>query len=185
VPTVVVPYRASGKSRLPEPPRAELASAMLADVVAAAVEIGRVLVVTDDPAAAPGGAEAVDDPGDGQGAAVGRALERVRGHVLVVNADLPCATVDALRRLAQAGSSFVAARDGTTNALSLPGPGAFEPLYGPGSAARFAASGLIRAAIAELEADVDTLADLAALELPVGRRTALVADRCRALTGVG
>jgi 2-phospho-L-lactate guanylyltransferase len=177
VPAVVVPYRAGGKSRLPEPLRGELAAAMLADVLAAAVEIGRVLVVTDEPDAVPDDVEIVRDPGGGQGAGVSAALERVKGHTLVVNADLPCATPDALRRLARAGDAFVAAADGTTNALSLPSPAAFAPLYGPGSAARFAACGLVPVAIPELEADVDTCADLAALTLPVGRRTALVTHR--------
>ena len=52
---VVVPFRAAGKTRLPEAIRAELALAMLADVVAAALEVGRVLVVGDDPARGTGG----------------------------------------------------------------------------------------------------------------------------------
>ena len=58
------------------------------------------------------------------------------GHALVVNADLPAATASALRRLAEAGLALVEAPDGTTNALSLPDPGLFAPLYGAGSAAR-------------------------------------------------
>ena len=58
---------------------------------------------------------------------------------LVVNADLPCATPEALRRLAAAGLALVEARDGTTNALSLPDPRLFAPLYGPASADRFRA----------------------------------------------
>jgi len=36
----------------------------------------------------------------------------------------------------------VEARDGTTNALGLPYPEVFRPLYGPGSAARFVAHAL-------------------------------------------
>ena len=60
------------------------------------------------------------------------ALELVDGHALVVNADLPCVTPAALRRLAAAGPALVAAADGTTNALSLPDPSSFEPLYGSG-----------------------------------------------------
>ena len=42
-------------------------------------------------------------------------------------------------RLADAGLALVEAADGTTNALSLPDPSVFAPLYGPGSADRFRA----------------------------------------------
>ena len=49
------------------------------------------------------------------------------------------------------------ARDGTTNALSLPDPEIFAPLYGPGSAERFRAHApFATARIPELENDVDT-----------------------------
>jgi 2-phospho-L-lactate guanylyltransferase len=181
VPTVVVPFRADGKSRLPAAIRNDLARAMLADVVAAACEIGRVLVVTDEQAAVPEAAETIGDPGRGQGAAVAAALSFVEGSVLVVNADVPCATQDALRRLAAAGAALVAAADGTTNALSLPEPGRFASLYGPGSAARFAAAGLTAVVVPELAADVDTLDDLAHLPPTVGRHTRLVTDRHKAL----
>jgi 2-phospho-L-lactate guanylyltransferase (CobY/MobA/RfbA family) len=75
----VIPFRAGGKSRLPEELRREVALAMLGDVVEAAVSIGEVRVVTSDPAgklvATDLGAEVVDDPGEGQGAAVAAALE--------------------------------------------------------------------------------------------------------------
>ncbi len=71
------------------------------------------------------------------------------------------------------------AADGTTNALSLPDSGWFEPLYGPGSAARYAAAGLDAVAVPELEQDVDTLADVEYLTLPVGRRTSLVLNQHR------
>ena len=40
---------------------------MLGDVVAAALEVGPVIVVTDDPTVVPLGAEVVDDPGGGLG----------------------------------------------------------------------------------------------------------------------
>jgi 2-phospho-L-lactate guanylyltransferase (CobY/MobA/RfbA family) len=151
---------------------------MLSDVVGAALEVGRVIVVGDDPAAVPAGAETMADPGGGQGAAVAAGLAQARGPALVVNADLPCATPDALQRLAGAGPALVAADDGTTNALSLPDPSLFEPVYGPGSAERFAALGLMRVAILELELDVDAVDDLARLSpRPLGRRTALVLSR--------
>jgi 2-phospho-L-lactate guanylyltransferase (CobY/MobA/RfbA family) len=180
---VVVPFRATGKTRLPLELRAELAEAMLRDVVEAALGVGGVLVVTDDPGAVPDGAARLPDPGGGQGAAVAAGLALAHGPALVVNADVPCATEVALRRLTETGAALVAAADGTTNALSLPDPGRFRDLYGPGSASRFAALGLERVAIPELEHDVDTLADLAALDPgSLGRRTALVVDRHKRVT---
>jgi 2-phospho-L-lactate guanylyltransferase (CobY/MobA/RfbA family) len=172
VPTIVVPYRGDAKRRLPGPLRAAAAVAMLGDVVETALEVGRVLVVTDDQAVLPAGVELVDDPGEGLGPAVGAALELVCGHALVVNADLPCATPAALHRLEASGLALVAAPDGTTNALSLPDPSAFAPLYGPGSAGRFLAHGpFVPVGIPELEADVDSEADLHRLTLPLGPRT--------------
>ena len=177
--SVVVPFRAEGKTRLPEKIRADLARAMLADVVAAALALGRVLVVGDEADAVPVGAEAVVDPGGGQGGAVAAGLALVDGQALVVNADLPCATAAALHALAAAGPALVAAADGTTNALSLPDPSCFEPLYGPASAARFAAAGLVPVLIPELELDVDTLADLDGLALSLGRRTDVALQKHR------
>lgn len=172
VPTIVVPYRGDAKRRLPPALRAAAAVAMLGDVVAAALEVGDVLVVTDDRAVVPAGATPLADPGRGLGEAVAAGLARVEGHALVVNADVPCVTPRALRELAAAGLALVEARDGTTNALSLPDPAEFAPLYGPGSAARFrrhAAFATVR--IAELEEDVDTDADLARLGASLGPRT--------------
>jgi 2-phospho-L-lactate guanylyltransferase (CobY/MobA/RfbA family) len=145
---------------------------MLGDVVAAALTVGRTLVVTDDPTVVPASAEAVPDPGDGLGSAVAAGLARVDGHALVVNADVPCATPRALRELAAAGLALVEARDGTTNALSLPDPGVFAPLYGPGSAERFRAHARFATArIEALEADVDDESDLVRLGSLLGPRT--------------
>ena len=177
MPTIVVPYRGDAKRRLPADVRAALALAMLGDVVATAREVGRVLVVTDDLAVVPPGAESLADPGGGLGAAVAAALARVEGHALVVNADLPAATPDSIRRLAAAGLALVEAEDGTTNALSLPDPSAFAPLYGPGSASRFREHApFATVEIPELAADVDTDADLERLVPLVGPRTrALIA----------
>jgi len=172
VPTIVVPYRGDSKSRLPAPIRAGAAVAMLGDVVAVALEIGRVVVVTDDGSVVPPDAEHVSDPGDGLGGAVAAGLARASGHALVVNADLPCATAVAIRRLAAAGLALVEAEDGTTNALSLPDPSIFVPLYGPGSADRFRAQApFATVAIPELAVDVDSGEDLERLVLPVGPRT--------------
>ena len=178
--TVVVPFRAGGKSRLPASMRAEVALAMLGDVLEAASALGPARLVTAaagaERVAAELGADLVDDPGGGQGAAVLAALAAVDGPCLVVNADLPCATPEALACLAAGSPAFVAATDGTTNALALPGPDWFAPLYGPGSAARFLAAGFVPVSIPELEQDVDTLADLERLALPAGPRTTLVVN---------
>ncbi len=172
VPTIVIPYRGDAKRRLPAPIRAAAAVAMLGDVVAAALEVGPVIVVTDDPTVVPLGAEVVDDPGGGLGAAVAAGLAGVDGHVLIVNADLPSATPAALSALARAGLALVEAEDGTTNALSLPDPSVFIPLYGPGSADRFRAHApFATAAIPELQEDVDSASDLERLASRLGPRT--------------
>jgi 2-phospho-L-lactate/phosphoenolpyruvate guanylyltransferase len=187
---IVVPFRAGGKTRLPEALREEAALAMLGDVLEAAAPVGPTHVVTADPAAAyvarELGADVVDDPGGGQGAAVAAALAGLDGAVLVVNADLPRARpsdLNALALPAQAGTlALVQARDGTTNALGLPSASAFAPLYGPGSAAQFRAHaralGLVHhdVALRNLEEDVDTLDDLEHVGRHAGPRTrALVA----------
>jgi 2-phospho-L-lactate guanylyltransferase len=182
---VVIPFRAGGKSRLPDELRVDVALAMLGDVVEAALEVGQTRVVTDDPAgrliAADLGAEPVDDPGGGQGAAVAAALEDAGGICLVVNADLPRARPSDLGALAvppRLGAiAIVEARDGTTNALGLPYARVFQPLYGPGSARRFrrhAAAIELRAeglALPNLVEDVDTLTDLERLGHHGGPRT--------------
>jgi 2-phospho-L-lactate guanylyltransferase (CobY/MobA/RfbA family) len=145
---------------------------MLGDVVEAALAVGHVVVVTDDPSVVPSAAEVVGDPGGGQGRAVEAGLSRVAGHALVVNADLPAATPASLRELAAAGLALVEAADGSTNALSLPDPAAFVPLYGPGSAARFRAHApFAMVSIPELEADVDADVDLERIAVRLGPRT--------------
>jgi 2-phospho-L-lactate guanylyltransferase len=175
--TTVVPYRGDAKRRLPASIRAAAAVAMLGDVVSAASAVGLVVVVTDDPEVVPPYVRVVSDPGEGLGAAVAAGLDELKGHVLVLNADLPCATPAAIRRLAVADLALVEAEDGTTNALSLPDTSVFAPLYGPGSAARFRAHApFATVAIPELAADVDTQADLERLAPFAGPRTrALVA----------
>jgi 2-phospho-L-lactate guanylyltransferase len=172
VPVIVIPYRGDTKRRLPSRVRAAVAVAMLGDVVDVALQVGSVLVVTDDPAVVPAGAEIVPDPCDGLGVAVAAGLSRVEGQALVVNADLPSATPAALRRLSDAGLALVEAADGTTNALSLPEPALFAPLYGPGSADRFRAHApFTTVSIPELEWDVDSDADLERVAARVGPRT--------------
>jgi 2-phospho-L-lactate/phosphoenolpyruvate guanylyltransferase len=192
MPTLVVPFRGTaGKRRLrtlPDDVRTALARAMLEDVVAACAGVGQTFVVAPG-AAAPEGAVAVDDPGRGQGAAVAAGLDAAvaaggAAPFLVVNADLPCVTPRDLFTLAGAvpddGLVFVAARDGTTNALALAASGLFEPVYGPGSAERFAALAPSRALDLEnLRDDVDTVRDLELLGERAGPRTRAAARRVR------
>ena len=185
---IVVPFRGrSGKQRLEasDDARARLSLAMLGDVLAAATAVGRTLVVTGDAdgraLAEELGAEAVSVPRGGQGAAVGAALELVEGTSLVINADVPCVVPHDLRTLAGAAElgalGYVEAEDGTTNALGLPEPAHFAPLYGGGSAARFRDHaeelGLtaISCAIHNLSDDVDTMDDLRRIGLRAGPRT--------------
>jgi 2-phospho-L-lactate guanylyltransferase len=181
VASVVVPFRAaSAKSRLDpldEDARNDLAHLMLADVLAAATAVGPTILVTERDAerarslAGSFGAELVNDPGEGQGPAVAAALASVtEWPVLVVNADLPEVQPRDLLALLGAmpadGIAIAAAPDGTTNALALAKPALFEPLYGPGSAARFRAHAEeLKVDVVEFDSpalalDVDTVAEL-------------------------
>jgi 2-phospho-L-lactate guanylyltransferase len=184
MPTVVVPFRGSDPKRrlgpVSEPGRAMLAEAMLADVLDAAVAVGRVLVVASAAPPLPAGAELVPDPRRGQGAAVAAAIELAGSEpaavYLVVYADLPCATPRDLLALAGAvpegGLALAVAADGTTNALAFADASLFEPVYGPGSAERFAALGPSRLVdVPNLIDDVDTVADLRRLASRVGPHT--------------
>jgi 2-phospho-L-lactate guanylyltransferase (CobY/MobA/RfbA family) len=170
VPTIVIPFRSEDpKQRLPEDVRAELAKAMLADVLVVAEEVGRTIVAE----------------GRGQGAAVEAALSDVQeAPVLVLNADLPAVTPRDLLALLGSippdGIAVVAAADSTTNALGLSTPGVFEPLYGPGSAERFLALAPSRLAeIPNLAQDVDTLEDLELLERQLGPKTRAALESLR------
>jgi 2-phospho-L-lactate/phosphoenolpyruvate guanylyltransferase len=184
--TVVIPFAgAEGKTRLHSSARIRraLAHAMFCDVLHACIPIGRARVVTPDEkgaaAAREAGAEVVDDPGGGQGAAVQAGLEGVDpGGILVVNADVPCVVPHDLRTLLAATPAgcfaLVEALDGTTNALSLPSPGAFAPLYGPSSSDRFRAHAAslgveaVSVVAPNLADDVDTMEDLTRLQLRAG-----------------
>jgi 2-phospho-L-lactate guanylyltransferase len=187
--TVVIPFAgAEGKTRLHSSTRIRrvLAHAMFSDVLAASVLVGRTRVVTPDEKAAAEardlGAEVVGDPGGGQGAAVQAGLEGVEpGGILVVNADVPCVVPHDLRTLlagTPAGCfALVEALDGTTNALSVPSPEAFAPLYGPSSSDRFRAHAAslgveaVSLVVPNLADDVDTMEDLTRLQLRAGPRT--------------
>jgi 2-phospho-L-lactate guanylyltransferase len=187
--TVVIPFAgAEGKTRLHSSSRIRraLAQAMFCDVLAACVVVGETRVVTPDEegatAAREAGAGVVADPGGGQGAAVEAGLKGIElGGILVVNADVPCAVPHDLRSLLAAtpigGVALVEALDGTTNALSLPAPDTFAPLYGPSSSDRFRAHAAsldleaVSVSIPNLAEDVDTMDDLTRLQLRVGPRT--------------
>ena len=86
--------------------------------------------------------------------------------------DLPCVRSPELEQLTASAPAIVAARDGTTNAISLRDAGDFVPLYGRGSAARFAAHlGATRLALPGLRDDVDTWDDLERVRDRVGKNT--------------
>lgn len=188
MPTIVVPFRL-GKTRLAplaDELRRSLALAMLEDVVGAASAVAPVVVVAGD-GVPELPATVVADPGGGQARAVEAALEHVppQRPVLVVNADLPCATPRDVLALAGAvpehGVAVAAAADGTTNALGLSEPSRFAPLYGPGSARRFLAlEGARAVAVPNLMDDVDTVDDLERLEARLGPRTAAALAAVRA-----
>ena len=191
--TVVVPFRSTDpKSRLTtlsERDRVRLAEAMLADVLAAAGPVGKLVVVSPEKPALPAEAMHVADPQRGLGAAVESALDAAAAAglpapYLVVNADLPCATSRDLLALAGAvpdgGLALVAAADGTTNALGLSTSVLFDPVYGPGSAERFAALAVsFRLDAPNLADDVDTVADLLRLGTRLGEHTRRVLAHLR------
>lgn len=131
---------------------------MLSDVTDAVNELAEDAVV-------------VDRPG-GQGEAVAETLAEHRGPVTILNADLPCVTSAEIEELTAAAPALVAARDGTTNALALRDVGDFKPLYGPGSAARFAEHlGAVSLNLSGLRDDVDTWEDVERVRDRVGKHT--------------
>jgi len=190
---VIVPFRGADPKRRLDPldrvTRSSLAAAMLADVLEAAAAVGPALVVASEAPSLPRDVGLVTDPRRGLGAAVRAALDvasdrSLQPPFLIVNADLPCATARDLLALAGAvpegGLALVAAADGTTNALALSNERLFEPVYGPGSAARFAALAECRQLdTPNLRDDVDTLADLARVARRTGVHTRRVLPSVR------
>ena len=198
--TVVIPVKGApaAKTRLgpavADDARAMLARAFALDTIAAALAAGsvaRVVVVGDDPALA-GEAEFLAEPVDGP-----RNLDRAIAHgiahasrhgrrsgIAVLLGDLPALRPDELDAALEAAArhplAFVRDADstGTTLATAMPGATAFEPQFGPDSAARHAASGFVELAASDLTGltrDVDTVDALeAVLHHGVGDHTAEV-----------
>lgn len=176
------------KSRLRavgEPARRDLALAMAADVVSAALVaegVARVSVVSDDDEvaalAAALGAHPLRVRTPGLNAALEEAAARVDGPVAALCADLPCLRPEdlagALAGVPAGGRGVVPDLDGTGTTLLAAAAGPLAPQYGPGSLARHTASGaLVLAAPAGLRLDVDTETDLArARALGLGAATA-------------
>jgi 2-phospho-L-lactate/phosphoenolpyruvate guanylyltransferase len=151
----LVPFRCAPKSRLSDvlddDARVELATAMLADVLAAVAgaPVDRLVVAAGDPEAARRadalGVEVLRDPADAGGldGAVAAAATRLpaAATLVVVMADLPrLAPADVAAVVATDAAVVVAATgDGGTGALLRRPPDVVPTAYGPGSAARHAA----------------------------------------------
>jgi 2-phospho-L-lactate/phosphoenolpyruvate guanylyltransferase len=201
--SLLVPVKvlAQAKSRLTglhAADRAELALAMAADTVAAAVAVPAVtavLVITDDPAV--GGAAArigalvlPDEPAAGLNEALSFGAIYARDHwpengVAGLAADLPALRPSelsrALRAAAERGRAFVPDAGGSGTTLYAASAGAsFEPLFGAGSRDRHLAAGIAELDLpdlAGLRRDVDTADDLRlAAQLGVGPRTRALLD---------
>jgi 2-phospho-L-lactate guanylyltransferase len=174
-------------------PRRALAEAMFSDVVVAlrrAGSVGRILVVSADPAAqqiaAGHGAGVLDEPDRGHNAAASAgirvALEAGEERVLLVPGDCPLLDpqeVDQLIAHPARGRSalIVPDRHGTgTNALLLTPPGSLEPAFGPGSCERHVTNANATGTAPEvvgvptLALDVDTPEDLDALSAALTER---------------
>jgi 2-phospho-L-lactate guanylyltransferase len=184
--------------------RAELAAAMLADVLEAIGEtrsVERTVVVSSEQRAVElaraAGAELVADPDAGghSGAAlagIARAMELGAERTVLLPIDCPLLEPRELERLLtgmpERYVGVVPDRHGSgTNALALAPPDAIEPAFGEGSCARHVA--LARTAgvpygveeLPSLALDLDTPADVVALTMALerarrgrGRRTAKV-----------
>jgi 2-phospho-L-lactate guanylyltransferase len=182
----VLPVKSFGRAKQRLRPagmdRAELAAAMVGDVLEALGAVrgldGVVMVSAEDPAGRTAGIEWVHDPDEvGQSAAALRgvrtAVARGAERILLVPGDCPAldpVEVDDLLVSAAPGVVIVPDRHGSgTNALLLDPPTVLTPAFGPGSFARHAALAHAAGAtvrvgrLPSLELDVDTPGDLAAL----------------------
>ncbi len=173
--------------------REQLAVATLATVYAAAIGTGaEVTVLTADErvhALLPRGATIMPESPElrGLNAQLERAVAALHelepASLLILHADLPLATAEAIQALTAAApaspsATIVRSADGGTNAMLLSPAGRFELAYGPDSAAKHEANA--RAAglaviihhSPALELDLDTPADLATLlAIPGGPTT--------------
>jgi 2-phospho-L-lactate/phosphoenolpyruvate guanylyltransferase len=188
--------------------REQLAIATLTTVYAAALQAtGMVTVLTADErvrAALPPDVDIFpESPAvSGLNAQLTRAVARLSAGdtpLLILHADLPLATVGAIRALIAAASpqpsaTIVRSPDGGTNAMLLSPPGRFELAYGPDSAAKHEANASAAGFAVTihhspaLELDLDRPIDLTTLlALPGGPETsagaALTAMHLPALSG--
>lgn len=196
---VLLPVKSpgTGKSRLsalPDEHRRRLAASFATDVVRACLatpEVALVLIVSDDldfaRTLAAGDAATLADPGGGLNAALRHAaahvrVERPELQPVALLADLPALTPrDLAAALVHAGAGdgswFVRDADDTGTTLYSAPYDAFEPRFGPGSAAAHLAGGArpVPGDLATLRRDVDDLDDLdGAVALGVGPATASV-----------
>jgi 2-phospho-L-lactate/phosphoenolpyruvate guanylyltransferase len=195
--SLVIPVKvlAQAKSRLTGlggQRRSDVALAMAADTLAAAVAaagVAAVVVVTDDPdvsdiGSSLGAIVLPDTPGAGLNEAfahgAGYSGDRWpdRGRAGLAG-DLPAVRPEeltaALAAATRAGTAFVPDADGTGTTLYAAAPGAqFTPRFGPASRDRHLATGAVEigTGLAGLRRDVDTVEDLrAAAKIGLGPRT--------------
>jgi 2-phospho-L-lactate guanylyltransferase len=196
----------AGAAGLAGAQRAELALAMAADTVAAAVacpQVGTVIVVTDDQVAGAdlGGLGAVvipDEPAGGLnaalvfGAAYADSRWPGRGRAGLA-ADLPALRpADLALALATASAlpeAFVPDADGRGTTMYTAGPGtAFGPRFGPGSRENHLAGGAVELefpGFSGLRQDVDTPADLRlAASIGLGPRSAALSAALSEVLGI-
>ena len=186
-PTVLIPVnrldRAKGRlAALLEPEeRAELVRRSLAEVLAAVEGAGMeaVVLTSDEAVEAEVPAEVRVLGEDPELRGLSAQIERATGllgvqELLILHADLPLVTAEALRDLiAQApeapSATLVRPGDGGTNAMLLRPPGRFPLAYGRGSgdlhesAGREAGMAVRRADVPALALDLDTPSDVRAL----------------------
>lgn len=168
--TALVPFRA-GKSRLSHPARIQLAQAFCQDVIAAcdaAIHIGEVVVV--------------DEAGHGLNGDISGAAQQLQGPVLVVLADQPALTAQAIDDVAEHALSLgtqalVADVQGIgTTMLFAPSAHLLTPRFGQRSRAAHKQLGIVEInASPRARRDVDDDIDLwDAIRLGVGPHTAAV-----------
>lgn len=197
IPVKVLARAKSRLSGLTGQRRSQLALAMAADTVGAAIRadaVAAVLVVTDDPEVGEAAGELgaivlADEPGAG----LNEALHHGAGHarsrwpdrgVAAMAADLPalrpCELTTALTEAGRLSVAFVPDAAGTGTTLYAAVPGAqFRPRFGPLSRRQHLAAGAAeiagRGQLAGLRRDVDTVSDLRlAASLGLGPRTLAV-----------